>query len=471
MTGKSFSIFGCPRENSVVWVLLLLFAMLSSLLVISNPGFFSHDELQKVDHIIRFGFSDYMRNYVRFYQGVEFGQPVRPFSFLVQGLVSLALPNYPVVVHLVDVLTHGVVAVLFFYAISEFRQGRQFAWVATLLFICSPLVTFAVGWPAALMDRFYVLFGLIAFIASARYVTLRGGPIYLFLILVSSALAMLSKETAIVLPCVLCVFLIFPSVFKIDRYRLLGVFIAWSLPIGAFLGYRLVALVGSFGAQSSSPYAASFSNLAEGLFVYGVYPFLPKLSEAGIWRGLASGDLVGSVILHALLVAMLWRSFSLKIAIFYVFAYYLFLAPVLLIPIKGAHYLYGSGMVLSSALAALLTLSPRRSMLRIQIPAYALIAVVLAHGFMNQLFIYRIGVCMNSAMISMEGTYLAAHRPSTMRIRIAENAPGHILYRLTTGREQIGSFYPVHFEILDGKNEIDGKAMYEFSRNCIVHGK
>ncbi|WP_219210852.1 hypothetical protein [Variovorax boronicumulans] len=462
------SLLKCPERNRTVAVGLLCIATLWCLMLIANPGFFNHDELQKIDHIRRFGFSDYLRNHVKLYQGTEFGQPVRPFSFLVQGLVSYFIPSYPFIVHFVDVLTHAVIAMLLFGALTDTYRNRQFAWIAAIVFVCSPLATFSVGWSAALMDRFYVLFGLLAFIASARYVSLRSGPIALAGVFLASTLAMFSKETAAVLPGSLLLFLFFPPAAGMDFKRLIKAFVVWSLPVLMFLAYRATALIGSFAAKESSPYAASLSHLLDGVLVYGIYPFLPSLTEAGIWQFQPVWEMVAAAVAHFLVVGLLWRSFSIRVAILYVVCYYSFLAPVLLIPTRGAHYLYGSGIAQSVALAAIFVLSPQRKKMWGNLLVICLFAGASIHAFVSQNFIYSLGSCMNSASVSLESAYLSGGRPERMQISVDEGAPGHILHRLTTGREQIGNYYPVHFEILDRAQGGAAAAPYGFNESCIV---
>jgi hypothetical protein len=103
---------------------ILLLTIVGMLLLVANPGYYSHDELQKLDHVEMHGFMHYMSSYVVLTQGEGFGTPVRPLAFFVQGVLALVMKDYPVIVHLVDVLSHGAVAVLIFFALLRF--GRCF---------------------------------------------------------------------------------------------------------------------------------------------------------------------------------------------------------------------------------------------------------------------------------------------------------------------------------------------------------
>jgi hypothetical protein len=452
---------------------LFLLAILWSLLLVANPGVFSHDELQKVDHVLRHGFADYVNLYARMYQGTEFGQPVRPISFLVQGVVSLFMPNYPVFGHALDVVSHGLITVVLFRAVLLYSGHRQFAWISAVVFACSPLATFSVGWMAALMDRFYILFGLVAFIAASQFATRRAGAHALVVLVLASSLAILSKETAVVLPAtLLLLFILPPPQAIVDRRRLLIAAVLWLLPVVAFLIYRAPALVGSVSAPSASAYAISPGNVVDGVVVYGIYPFLPSLAEAHTWIFEPLGIVVAAGAAHLVLVSLLWLSFSARVASLYVVAYFGFLAPVLLIPTKGAHYLYGAGLAFGVALSAVMVLSRYRSRVWLVFPVVVLVVISALHSLKSQLFIYRTGTCMNTAALSLESSYLGAGRPGRMRIVVDSGAPGHILHRLTAGREQVGNYYPVRIDVLEGaRNFGDVAAEFQFNSDCVVHAR
>lgn len=466
----NFIFWQCPQSDRIVFVQLICLALLSSLILIANPGFFNHDELQKVDFVLRYGFIDYLKTHVTLSRGSEFGVPVRPISFLVQGIVSLFQPAYPFLVHLIDVLMHGVVASLLYIAICRVHGGRTFAWTAAIIFLVSPLATFSVGWPAALMDRLYILFGLLAFIAADRYLAHRSDWGALVAIFFASACAILSKETALVLPGILIIYLIYsPGLFKSNRFW--TAFGVWSIPVILFLLYRAPALMVSFGGKVATPYSASLENVLPGLLVYTAYPFLVSLAEAGNWSLHAIAQMWTAVSAHLILVILLWRAFGNKAALAYCCGYLFFIVPVLPIWIKGAHYLYGSGLFFALGLAALLALKWNRGKkILVAIPV-ALLIVSVYHTWRNQVHIYKIGSCMNRALDTMEAAYLGSGKPEKMAILVEPNAPGHVLYRITTGRDQIRSYYPVTFHVVDWDKREKMQSSYIFNSDCLIHHK
>ncbi|MFN9966095.1 MAG: UbiA family prenyltransferase, partial [Lysobacteraceae bacterium] len=137
------------------------------MLVLANPGFFNHDEWQRLDEIERYGFRDYASRYGALQAGPDFGFPVRPLGFLQQGVSALFMKTVPLVPHLIDVLIHGIAVVQVFLLGGVFGAPRKRAMAAALLFALSPLTTLSVGWVGASFDRWYVIFVLAA-VAFAR---------------------------------------------------------------------------------------------------------------------------------------------------------------------------------------------------------------------------------------------------------------------------------------------------------------
>lgn len=463
------SVQWVPRNHiaAAAWLLLLTIAI--SLPLIANPGFFNHDELQKIDHVLQFGLRDYIEHYVVLRQGGEFGTPVRPVSFLIQGLVALFMPNYVFAIHLVDVVMHGVIAFVLYAVVVQLHGDRRFAWVTALLFAANPLVMFSVGWPAALMDRLYVLFGLLALWAAHRYVIQSESTFSLLGVALCSALAILSKETAMVLP-VAIVILVLISPEQIRSRRLWIATLAWVIPVALFLLYRLPAILNSFGHRGSDgPYSPSFMHVLDGLQVYWAYPFLYQLTEMVNWVFLSQMELNLAALAHVVLLLLVFYAFGWRVAVAYVGAYFVSLAPVLMISIKGAHYMYGAAVVLSTALAALLMLRWRRPRYGLTIVPVVLAVTLLVHTWSSQRFIFETGECMSRALASAEGAYLASGRPTHMLIIPDEGARGHIVHRLATGRTQLGPYHPVHFSVVDALPAQSGASAYGLTANCVIY--
>lgn len=455
-------------RNKQDYFYIVVFAIVSLLLLISNPGYFSHDELQKLDHIKEFGLKNYIDTYVALQQGSNFGVPVRPFSFLMQGILALFMGEYVVVVHLVAVLTHAVVGCLLYAACSRFGMSRALSLTIACVFIVNPLGTLATGWSAALMDRWYVAFGIAAFICADKYVRENGGAWPLFFLFVCSSLSMLSKETAVILPALIGLMLLV-DINLIRAKRFWTAVVVWCLPIALFMLYRLPALLASFGNPDVSAYKASLTNIPEGLLVYSAYPFLTSTAEAGNWVFVNTVQIVLAVIMHCFIcLALLWIR-GVKGVLVYVCGYFLFLAPVLLIPIRASHYLYGSSIVLSIAIGYLI-LQGSKGFNVPRIVGLVALLLMLIHTAINQNFVYTLGQCMNVAMISTESAYASSNKPKKVSFQAEPDATEHVLYRLYTGRNRIADSYPLELSVSKFGEVLPGDVLVlKMNSSCIVH--
>lgn len=451
--------------------LIIFFISLCSLMIlISNPGVFSHDELQKLDHIYSFGLNDYFKQYVAIKVGNEFGTPIRPVAFFIQGILALFIEKYPFVVHFFGVISHTLVAMILYKLIIQFHGTKKLALLTAIIFIISPTSILATGWSAALMDRLYILFGLLSLLFFDKYVRSEPKKYYLFLILIFSSLSILSKETAIVLPCLALVILIKDFSKIRNRQFWIGI-LFWSLPIISFFIYRLPALINSFNNPIVGAYKASFSNIYDGLYIYFAYPFLITLSEAGNWVFLDNNWILFAIVIHLTLLVALYLNFGFKYVIYYLILYFIFLSPILLIQIKAAHYLYGSGLVFSILIAYLILNDSKYKMIYKSF-ASVIFVMILTHSYLLQIFIYKIGSCMNTAMITSESAYKTFNTPSKVNFEGDIDAPVHILHRIYTGRNRIGEYYPIEFTVSDNNNKIDSNILtLTMNKECIVYKK
>lgn len=450
------------------YFIILTFSIVSLLLLIANPGYFSHDELQKLDHIKEFGLKNYIDTYVALKQGSNFGVPVRPFSFLMQGVLAYFMENYAVVVHLIAVITHAVVGGLLYASCMRFGATRRLALTIALIFIINPLGTLATGWSAALMDRWYVAFGMAAFICAERYIRSSARAWLLVLLFIWSALSIVSKETAVILPALLGVILLVDfRLIKTKRFWIAA--FVWCLPILLFMLYRLPALIASFGNPDVSAYKASFTNVPEGLLVYAAYPFLLLTAEAGNWVFVNTSGMALAVALHVVVCLALGWKLGIKAVLAYLCGYFLFVAPVLLIPIRASHYLYGSSIVLSIAIGVLVVQNSKGFYISRIVGVVALVLLAV-HMVNNQNFVYSLGRCMNVAMISTESAYASSDKLKKISFQAEPGATEHVLYRMVTGRNRIGDNYPLQLSVSKwGEALPDDTLTFKMNSRCVVY--
>lgn len=421
--------------------------LLAFLLVIANPGFYSHDEWQKADFVREHGWTAFARAYGVVAAGPEFGTPVRPIGFLQQGLSALWMTRAPVVPHLLDVVMHALAVVGLWFVLRAARIAEVRARLAALVFALSPLAAMATAWVAASFDHWYVLFFLVAAFGWLRAMQ-RGGWLPLAWITLGSAGAILSKETAMVLPGALLLLawvqwrrgeaLPPPS-------RAAAMLACAAVPVLVYLAIRWPALQATL-ASGGGPYAPSPARMPGNALLYFAYPFVPGGVETITVRLLPRWQFLFGLGLHAGLLALLWRRVGGWWMLAYVAGYFVFLLPVLMLPITGAHYLYGPGIAFSLAWAAVLapTGASRAGDLGRFRGGAIVGAVVLAALGMRSVWIqqavYSEGRCQSEFIASYEPMAEAAVAAGARRL-VLEAAPGardYVATKALFGRPQFG---------------------------------
>lgn len=460
----------CPESNFNAALVLAGFALVTSMLLVSNPGYFSHDELQKLDAVRDLGLWNYIRAYVNFPDYSDFSVPVRPFSYFVQGLVAASGKNMPFMMHLADVLMHAAVGILLFIGVFRVTGKRKLAWLAALIFLVSPNAAFAVGWSAALMDRLFILFGLVSCLAAYQYVSRNGAVGSLSLLMAGAILSVCSKETGIVLPTLILGYLfVSPGYLKNRKFWI--ALAVWSLPSLAMLAYRSAPLLHSIAGKDAA-YSVDFSAIPVNVLVYVAYPFLPDLYESYTWTYLVSQTaLIAAFAAHIVLTVMLWRKFSLRVALAYDAAYLLFLLPVITLTFTASHYLYASGIPLSLAMGALLAADYNSKATGFIARAFVLIllAVATVHNFRVQNYIYDIGTCSKTAMSSATSVYLSLGAPEEMTIVADIHSSAQVPMRIFHDRDRLGEYRPIRIKTLNWNDPDAGPYKTRFDVDCVVY--
>jgi hypothetical protein len=116
-----------------------------------------------------------------------------------ESLFGLVLPWW----HISSLLLHIAVTCLVYQLGAQLLKDRWTAALAALLFAFHPVHVESVSYVTASTDLLVALFVLIAFLAYSRFREQAGSPGFLVASLFAAALAMLSKETAVMLPWIL----------------------------------------------------------------------------------------------------------------------------------------------------------------------------------------------------------------------------------------------------------------------------
>lgn len=424
---------------------LVLLVLASHLLVVANPGYFSHDEWQKADFVRDHGLRAFAQAYGKVVAGPEFGYPVRPIGFLQQGYSGSWMTRAPVVPHLLDVLLHAGLVLLFWRFVLAAGARARIAALAAVVLAISPLGTLSTAWVAASFDRWYVLFALVA-----AWGWLRAGrgpdpaPGWLALIAVGSAGAILSKETAVVLPIALLVLswaLARAGQARPSSRGLLAMLVCASLPIAAYLVVRFPALQATL-ASHGGPYSLSPANLPGNLLLYFSYPFFPSAVESGVMSLLPRWQFLVGLALHFGLLVLLWRRLGLAWCLAYLAGFFVFLLPVLMLPATGAHYLYGSGPAFALAITfALLPSEAAQSQgsnWRAGLALPLVLLFLLGRSAYIQQSVYSEGKCQSEFLASYEPMAEAAVSAGARRL-VLDAAPGtrdYVATKVLFGRSQ-----------------------------------
>jgi protein O-mannosyl-transferase len=118
------------------------------------------------------------------------------WQVLNQQLFGFAVPWW----HLASVLLHVIAIVLMYQLGIKLLKGHWTAALAALLFAFHPIHVESVAYVTASTDILVTLFALISLLAYSRFREKGASPLYFVASVLTAALAMMSKETAVMFP-------------------------------------------------------------------------------------------------------------------------------------------------------------------------------------------------------------------------------------------------------------------------------
>jgi hypothetical protein len=309
---------------------LLLLAL--QLPLILNPGYFSHDELQWWARADVPSWSD-----IAWIAWLDFSPlQYRPLTFNAWLALAHAFAATPWQMHLVFVALGTANAWLLARVLAGAGVRWSSAYIAAVVFTLSPYVVYVHGWTGTLADLLALAFLLFAVRIIQREAVDEPATTAALRGLLAAglvALALLSKESAIVLP----VLLAFAAYGRPSSRPARIAVASGAVVVILYLAIRLPILLDS--AAANPAYAWSPGNIAPHTAEYLLYPFTPPLFEiaplfnVGVARLIAAGACV--VLLLATLATNGWRW-----PIAWLAAFAAALAPVLVLPVAYDHYAY-----------------------------------------------------------------------------------------------------------------------------------
>ncbi len=321
----------------LVFMVVVLGVLLVQSMLIFNPGYFSHDELQWAVLATQ-------------HQGCAFCNAMwadlhafqyRPLTFSIWIWLSRRLFEHPYAFHAVLVFAGAVNTGMLALLLRRTGLGVTTAVLGSLVFALGPYTLFTVGWVGTLADLIWVGCSLAIGLLMQRDGRLSWSYAAVFGLTV---LALLAKETAVVIPALLALAWWFSG-----RRRSWAIATLMAVvPVLIYLALRLkVILHGPSG--NADLYAWSVASIPVRWAEFQLFPMVTNLfgSDGMLAHGLRGSHLHKAVLLWLVLAWALWRAGPRYLAAF-LLAGTAALGPVLILDVAATWYGYGFGAVITA---------------------------------------------------------------------------------------------------------------------------
>ena len=360
-----------------------LAALLISLPLVLNPGYFSHDELQWLAFADRDHWSD-----LPWQVWFDFGPfQFRPLTFNTWLLFSKLVGYQPSVMHAFVVGLGLLNAGLLRACMIGSGIRVTVACVAVLLFLLSPHVMQVHGWVGTIGDLYCLLAALLA----VRLLQVEPRrAIEVVVVAVLTVLALLSKESAIVFPALLL------AAWPRRRWSLwLPIFVSAMIVLG-YLALRWQTIL--YTPRSDGNYTWSILNIPARLLDYAAFPFVPGMTEThvirlhdSVWRWVLGLGLCAGLL--TLVGRAGWR-YALALIVGWIAC----LGPTLLLAQSASVYAY----IASAWAFAVCAMAWQRLSVRPRFLMLAVVAFVSLHGVVIGGRVVQIGMLQQGVYAAIE---------------------------------------------------------------------
>ena len=265
-----------------------------------------------------------------------FYRPIIALSFMLNACLG---GQNPFVYHLTNIIIHLINSCLVFCLLKKLGYIWELAFSFSLIFTVHPALTPAVAWIPGRTDSLLAVFSLISFIFFLDYLKCLsfpnalvgnpdGPPIktfggdslqYYFLHLTFLILALLTKETAFVLPfvCLAYFYLIFRRKGIGNQHR--SLILGWTIILALWIFIRGMAIRHTENINISSALASLVQNSPAIISYIGkaILPFnlsvLPIMKDTTLWYGIAAIILLIILVLisknkraHYIMFSLIW---------------------------------------------------------------------------------------------------------------------------------------------------------------------
>lgn len=286
-----------PARLRALPLLLVLVAL--QWLLVANPGYFSHDELQwgATADVARWRDLPWV-------SWTDVGTfQWRPLTFNLWMLLSHASFGWPQAMHLLWVLMGSTIALALGALLLRAGATAAVARGAAVLFALGPYAAYVHGWVGTLADLLWV--GCALALAHALLSLRERGAAPLAMAAVAfafTALGLLAKEAALAIPALLAV----AWWLRRGQPVPLAAVVGSGLAAVAYLALRLDTLV---APAEASTYAISPGSAPRNWATYWLYPLRPTAFEAtGTWFASTKHLVITAALALALLAAVARRA-------------------------------------------------------------------------------------------------------------------------------------------------------------------
>jgi Dolichyl-phosphate-mannose-protein mannosyltransferase len=404
-------------DGKKLWKAVLTIAavgLIANILLISIPGFYSHDELDWQNRIARnnYPWSFGLGNFV-----------TSPFFRLLGTIfisASLRIPLQPLGAHLVNVLLATATACLLYHAVALFRPDRALA--AAILFLLMPGFAYSAAWVAAGFDLQFTFLGVASVLCAIKY--WRGGArLYLVASLAAFAVALGCKETALSIP-VCAALVLYIDRDRVDRRRLTNLAASAATLIIIYVGLNSIRILRMATSGGGGYRLGDGPQILKNILAYFGFPFAAKIVEIQGFPFWDPRQALRLILPHLVLIALImWRA-GPRWAAIYLIAFYATLLPVLSISKFETQYTYASSVALAVALA----LVWERKWF-VAVPVTVLTLILIAHGLTIQQEMYRTGVCQTRALATLKAVLPDAPPDAPLTVLIQDDTPWWVIAR------------------------------------------
>jgi protein O-mannosyl-transferase len=222
---KSKEEFLNKTQNQFIILILVIIAVYSQVISFSYTGFdddfliFNNQKLNDIENINKiFTENSFLTNAV-----FGFYRPIQTLSFIIDSNIA---NGDLMIFHLSNLLLHIIACCLLLTVLKKMKLDPFISFLFTLIFAVHPLLSINLGWLPARGDLLITVFSLISFIVFIKYLDTNKIQ-YLIIHCLVLLLAFFSKETAVLFPLLILLYIILEKR-KLFSNEMITVYILWG---------------------------------------------------------------------------------------------------------------------------------------------------------------------------------------------------------------------------------------------------